>query len=124
MPMETRLRQKIGGFAIFILGLSFTLWIWYTAIYEGYFYRKASILFPMFCILGIGMILFTDYKSERIARGEDISQLSGYRLITRRWWIISVIAVSVGFINYLLLSGEFINENTRKLNQPPIILQK
>ncbi|WP_235592093.1 hypothetical protein [Leptospira noguchii] len=70
------------------------------------------------------MILFTDYKSERITRGEDISQLSGYRLITRRWWIISVIAVSVGFINYLLLSGEFINENTRKLNQPPIILQK
>lgn len=51
------------------------------------------------------MILFTDYKSERIARGEDISQLSGYRLITRRWWIISAIALLVGLVNYLLLSG-------------------
>ncbi len=75
------------------------------AIYEGYFYRKASILFPMFCIVGIGMILFTDYKSERIARGEDISQLSGYRLITPLWWIILAIAFLSGIVNYVLLSG-------------------
>ncbi|EMY77447.1 hypothetical protein LEP1GSC060_2982 [Leptospira weilii serovar Ranarum str. ICFT] len=103
--MAKRRQQKIGGFAIFILGLSFTLWTWYTAIYEGYFYRKVSILFPMFCILGIGMILFTDYKSERIARGEDISQLSGHRLITPLWWTISAIAVLSGFVNYVFLSN-------------------
>ncbi len=39
----------------------------------------------MFCILGIGMMLFTDYKSERIACGEDVSQLSGYSLMTPIW---------------------------------------
>ncbi|EMF83028.1 hypothetical protein LEP1GSC188_2062 [Leptospira weilii serovar Topaz str. LT2116] len=103
--MATRRQQKIGGFIFFIIGLSFTVWTWYTAIYEGYFYRKASILFPMFCILGVGMILFTDPKSERIARGEDISQLNGYRFITPRWWAILAIAFLAAFVNDALLSG-------------------
>ncbi|WP_232423483.1 hypothetical protein [Leptospira weilii] len=51
------------------------------------------------------MILFTDPKSERIARGEDISQLNGYRFITPRWWTILAIAFLAAFVNDALLSG-------------------
>jgi hypothetical protein len=87
-----------------LLGGGFTCWSWYTALNEGYYYVKASMIFPAFAIMGVGLILFPGYKSERLARGEDISQLTGTQLLTPRWWVILVIALIAGFANYLLLS--------------------
>ena len=90
---------------IALLGAGFTGWSWYTAFYEGYFYRKASMTFPGFFVLGLGMILFPGYKEERIARGEDISQMRGWKLITPRWWAIIVLALVAAGANCILLSS-------------------
>jgi hypothetical protein len=87
------------------MGGGFTAWSWYTALQHGYFYDKASVVFPAFCILGLGLILFPGYKEERLARGENLSGLSGAQLLTPRWWVILVVALAAGFGNYLLLAS-------------------
>ena len=98
-------KQQVGGLLMALLGAGFTAWSWYTALNGGYFYPKASMLFPAFFVLGLGIIVFPGYKEERMARGEDISRLQGWRLITPRWWGILITALAAGGVNYLLLSS-------------------
>ena len=102
--MITRRKQQLGGFFIALMGAAFTVWTWYTALSQGYFYRRASLIFPAFLIIGLALAIVPGYKEERIARGEDISLLHGARLITRRWWGILIAALAAGGLNYLLLS--------------------
>jgi hypothetical protein len=101
----SRWKQQVGGLLLMLIGGGFWAWGWYTSINKGYFYRKASVLFPAIFVLGLGLLAFPGYKEERIARGEDISGLSGIRLLTPRWRAILVIALIAGFGNYLLLSS-------------------
>ena len=100
-----RWKQQVGGLGMALIGAGFTAWGWYTALYQGYFYRKASMLFPAFFILGLGLVILPSYREERIARGEDISRLQGWRLITPRWWAVLVVALAAGGANYILLSS-------------------
>jgi hypothetical protein len=63
------------------------------------------MFFPAVAVIGPGLILFPGYKEERIERGgEDITHLSGARLLTPRWWAILIIAVLTGLGNLALLS--------------------
>jgi hypothetical protein len=106
MPNEYKPSQNVrimAGLFLIILSLSFIIGTWYFAITEGYFYPKAALIFPMFLFVGLGVALFPSYRDERIARGEDISNLSGLKLLTFRWWIIFVLAICSGFANFLLL---------------------
>jgi len=104
--MISRTKQKIAGLAFALIGAGFTAWNWYIALHEGYFYRKTSLFFPAVLVLGLGMFLFPTYREERIARGEDISQMQGMSLLTPRWWTILAVAVAAGCVNYLLLSSQ------------------
>jgi ABC-type Fe3+-siderophore transport system permease subunit len=101
----SRWKQQFGGLFIALIGAGFTAWTWRTALIEGYYYPKASMLFPAFCVVGLGVILFPGYREERVARGEDISGMNGWKLITARWWAILVVALVVGIGNYFLLSS-------------------
>lgn len=103
--MIARRKQRIGGLLIALLGAGFVAWSWYTALHGGYFYRQASIIFPAFFVIGMGLIIFPGYREERLARGEDAFGLEGWRLITPRWWAILVAALVAGVVNYLLLSS-------------------
>jgi len=100
-----RQKQRLFGLFLILLGAAFTAWCWYTALHTGYFYPRASMIFPACIILGAGLIIFPGYKEERIARGEDISQLNGIKLITLRWWVILIIALIASATNYFLLSS-------------------
>jgi len=100
----SRKKQQLGGLFIALAGAGFTGWMWYIALNNGYFYRKASFIFPAFLIIGLALIIVPGYKEERIARGEDISRLQGARLITPRWWAILFASLAAGGLNYLLLS--------------------
>ncbi len=102
--MLPRSRQKLGGLAIAVIGAAVTGWSWYTALRLRYFYVKASVLFPAFFVLGLGMVFLPGYREERERRGEDISRLEGWRLITPRWWTIIIVAIVAGGTNYILLS--------------------
>ena len=103
--MAPRRRQQLGGLLIALLGAVLTAWTWYTGPDEGYFYRKASMLFPAFFVLGVALVLLPGYKKERITRGEDISGMRGCQLITPRWWVILAVAFGAGIGNYILLSS-------------------
>jgi len=100
-----RSKQQLFGLFLFLLGSAFTAWCWYTALYKGYFYPRASMLFPACIFLGLGIIIFPGYREERIARGEDVTRLSGMKLVTLRWWIILIIAMMTGGLNWFLLSS-------------------
>jgi hypothetical protein len=103
--MVSRQKERFGGLFIATMGAILTIWTWYSAIYEGHFYLKAAMLGPVFTIIGLALILFPGYRTERIERGEDISQLNGYALITPRWWGIMAISLGSGFINLAVLKG-------------------
>ena len=63
------------------------------------------MLFPACIVFGLGIIIFPGYREERIARGEDVTRLSGMKLVTLRWWIILIIAMMTGGLNWFLLSS-------------------
>lgn len=101
-----RWKQRLGGFLIAAIGGVGTVWTWQRALSEGYFYLKASMVLPAFLVVGLALIAIPGYKEERIERGEDISGLSGVELITPRWWVVLVVALSAGFGNFLLLNAK------------------
>lgn len=98
-------RQRLGGAFIALLSGGFLAWTWYTALTRGYFYSKAAMIFPAFLVIGVALMLIPGYREERIARGEDVSQLTGSRLITPRWWAVIVVAFAASLLNTLLLNG-------------------
>lgn len=88
---------------MFAACLAATGWTWWTAVFHGYFYVYASLIFPAFAVVGLGLLLFPDYKTERLARGEDISQMEGIKLLTPRWWTVLTAAFVSSFANFIFL---------------------
>ncbi len=103
--MVSRRMERVGGLFITTLSAILTSWNWHTAIFEGYFSLKAALIGPAFTIIGLGLILFPGYRTERIERGEDITQLSGIALLTPRWWGILAISLGSGLVNLGTLRG-------------------
>ncbi len=62
--------------------------------------------FPAFCVIALGMMLFPGYREERISRGEDISLMKGFALLTTRWRVLLLLAFIAGAANYLLLLSQ------------------
>ncbi len=102
--MTLRNKERLGGLFILTSSIALTALCWYDALTQGYYYPKAAMLGPAFTAIGLGLLLFGGYRSERAARGEDISQLQGFRLITRRWWLLLVVGLSAGLLNWYLLA--------------------
>ena len=100
-----RWKQRLGGALIAAIGGAGTLWTWRVARTEGDVYLKASMLLPAFLVLGLALVAIPGYKEERLARGENISGLSGAQLLTPRWWAVLVAALAAGVGNWLLLQG-------------------
>ncbi len=106
--MISRQKERFGGAFIATIGAILTYWSWHSAISVGSFSLKAGFAGPAFAILGLALILFPGYQSERIARGEDISQLSGAQLLTPRWWGVLAVSLGSGALNLAILKfGHF-----------------
>jgi hypothetical protein len=103
--MVSRQKERFGGLFIATIGAILTIWNWHVAISAGHFYAKAAMIGPAVTIIGLALVLFPGYKTERIERGEDISQLTGIQLLTPRWWGVLAIALGSGFINLAALKG-------------------
>jgi hypothetical protein len=101
----SRARQQFGGLLMVLIAIAGIAWTWHIALQEGYYDLQASIGFPAFLALGLGMILAPGYKEERIGRGEDISRLSGVALITPRWWGVLIAGIFAGLVNWALLAS-------------------
>jgi hypothetical protein len=77
--------------------------VWHEALHESLFFEEASGIFPAFFVMGLALILFPGYKEERTARGQDISGMQGWKLLTLRWRVVLIIALAVGIGNNILL---------------------
>ncbi|HET6229044.1 MAG TPA: hypothetical protein VFE05_03130 [Longimicrobiaceae bacterium] len=93
-----RRAQQAGGAFIAVLGLGLAWIAWHDAATNGEFYLKAAVAGPAFAAVGIGLVLFPGYKEERLARGEDLSALSGMALLTPRWWGVLVAGLGAGVL--------------------------
>jgi hypothetical protein len=103
--MVSRRTECLGGLFIATCSAILTIWNWHLAIYEGHFYLKAALLGPAFTIIGLSLLLFPSYRTERIQRGEDIDRLQGIALITPRWWGIISISLGSSLVNLGALKG-------------------
>ena len=103
--MGLRKKEQFGGLLMATIGATLTIWNWHVAISEGHFYVKAAMIGPAFTTLGLALVMFPGYMTERVERGEDISQLIGLQLLTPRWWGILAISIGSGFINLAVLKG-------------------
>jgi hypothetical protein len=99
-----RWRQQLGGLFFMLLAGGFTIWEWHTARNEGDFTLLGGMFFPAVGVLGLAMILFKGYREERTGRGEDISRMRGWELLTTRWRVILVVALLVGIGNCIFLA--------------------
>jgi hypothetical protein len=104
----SRRKQQLGGLLIALISGGVSAWMWYTALTDGYYYTK-ELAFPGLVVLGLAVILFPGYREERLARGEDISSLSGLRLLTPRWWGIFVLALVVAVGNWIILESDYVD---------------
>jgi ABC-type Fe3+-siderophore transport system permease subunit len=91
------------GLVIALVSGGLLAYVWHTALTEGYFFVKGSLISPAGLVLGIALMIFPSYRDERLARGEDISKLKGWKLITPRWWAIIATALLASMVNCFLL---------------------
>jgi hypothetical protein len=98
-----RWKERLGGIFFALVGGGMTAWAWHDLLYGSAFSQKAAAAGPAFCFLGLALIVIPGYRTERLARGEDISQLSGTELLTPRWWAVLVIGIVLGFGNLFLM---------------------
>jgi hypothetical protein len=101
--IKSKIGQRLVGLFVLVLGGGFTAWSWYTALTEGYYYRKAVALFPVLAIAGLGLLLFPiDGDRLRAEHGVETPQsLAHYPLA---WKVLFVVALAAGLGNWLALS--------------------
>jgi len=92
--------QRAGGALIAAIGIGATIWLWQQ---HGHASLRGALIFPAFAVVGLALIAFPGYRDERLARAEDLSQLSGTKLITPRWWGVLVVALVAGGADAALL---------------------
>lgn len=97
----------MGGILIAIFGICGIAYVWYLAVRENLFYEGASFAFPGFAVVGAATACFQGYKEERLARGENLTRLQGWKLLTPRWKAVFIVAIALGFTNYLILRLSF-----------------
>jgi hypothetical protein len=95
-----RWKQQLGGAAIFALGAAGTIWLHAQAEEQDYYLLKPALILPAVAVVGLAIIMIPGYREERLARGEDISALTGIALITARWWGVLVLALLASAANF------------------------
>ena len=102
IKIRSKKSQRIFGLLLFFIGIMFTAWIWNRGINQNYIYINASMLFPAFMTMGLGLVLFpfdVDTLQEKwgVDKIESIGQVPGI------WWVIVAISILIGIGNYFIL---------------------
>jgi hypothetical protein len=94
--------ERLGGLFIAVAGGCATYYSWQAARHEEYFVA-AGAAGPAFVLIGLALVAFPGYKSERLARGESLEGLAGWALLTPRWKGVSVIGCVLAAAYFFLL---------------------
>ena len=76
----TKPAQRVLGLLLFSLGVAGTVWLWSTAINDGYFYLKVAILPPILLTMGLAMLVYPIDKERLLAEHgvESVQTLAHY----------------------------------------------
>lgn len=105
--MNQRKKDILGGFIILLLSGGLYFWNWYLLFNESRYYPKAMMIGAAMMFAGLGLIIFGGYRTERISKGEDISRLSGLKLLTPKWWCILIVSLLFAFANWIYVEWFF-----------------
>jgi hypothetical protein len=89
---RSRRAQGIVGVFIAAMGGWLSWLAWHQTVRDAEFSLRASFLGPAFVVLGLGLAAFGGYREERLARGDGLEGLQGFRVITPRWWAMLALA--------------------------------
>ena len=89
---RSRRSQAVAGVCIAAMGAWLSWLAWHGAVRDAEFSMRASSLGPAFVVLGLGLAVFGGYREERLARGDGLEGLQGFRVITPRWWALLALA--------------------------------
>ena len=101
--VEFKQDQRIYGLVCIIVGGGFTVWQWYLALTEGYYYQKYVMIGPFFAVLGLGPLLFPINKKQLRKRYgvDEPQQLAHYPL---SWKILFFVALAATLGNWAVIS--------------------
>ena len=103
--IESKTGQRIAGLFFLVVGGGFTAWSWYTALNEGYYYRKAVALFPALAVGGLWMLLFPmDMAQLRAKHGVEKPQQLRFAHYPMSVKVMVVVGILVGLGNWWLIS--------------------
>ncbi len=109
----SRFQEQCVGAVIALVGMYLTYEVYTDLLAKLAQYGEARLVSiqsmgPAFVVVGIGMFLFPLYRRERLARGEDITHLKGYALITTKWKVILAIGIiaEIAYIYILMNAGK------------------
>ena len=101
---QHRRRERIGGGVLAIWGSFLITLAWQRAIAGAGVSARDSILGAAITWIGVALLIFPGYRTERMKRGEDLSKLEGLALITPRWWAILAAAIAFGLLDWYLVA--------------------
>ncbi len=71
---------------------------------------------PVLAVLGLALIALPSPHEERLARNEDLWDVSGVAMITGRWWLAIVVAIAAGAGGYFLPTAEYLSATGPRAN--------
>jgi hypothetical protein len=95
-------QQVVGAIALVIAGACI-FWTWQTATSQGYYDRSAAIMFPVFAVVGLGLVLLPiEMEKQRSKFGDETEQ--GMAQLPWEWKLLLGVAVAAGLGNWYLLA--------------------
>ncbi len=101
--MPTRNQERLGGALIAAGGVVTSALVWRT-VTAGQPVVKLGFAAPGFAVIGLALLLIPGYRTERLARGEDIGELQGLALLTPRWKVVLGVAIAAVLVFYGVLA--------------------
>jgi hypothetical protein len=101
--IESKIGQRLVGLFLAVLGGGATAWSWYTALTWGYYYRKAVVFFPLFAVVGLGILLFP-IDRERLRAEYGTAKPQGLAHLPLVWKVLLVLAVLAALGNWYAIA--------------------
>jgi hypothetical protein len=101
--IRSKLGQRIIGAVAFLIAGACIVWTWQIATSQGYYYRSAAVMFPVFAVVGIALLFRPIDVEEQQAKFGDVTNQS-FAQLPWEWKVLIGVAISAGLGNWYLLA--------------------
>lgn len=104
MVIRSKIGQRFGGLFILLIGAGYTAWLWYKLHTEGYYHEYAAAVFPVFAVLGLGLILFP-MDLDEIKAKYGVEKPESFQQMPLPWKILFFVALAAGIGNWIAMAN-------------------